>query len=107
MLENIIFATGSLTELGGETPDLSESLDFATGVFAAILLVMSLFVYRRTHLKRILFVSAAFGLYAFRAILPRMDIYLPSIESTTFEAILSLTGFIILALFFVAIVKKR
>ncbi len=48
-----------------------------------------------------------FGLYAFRAILPRLEIYLPTVESTTITAILSALGFVILALFFIAIVKKK
>lgn len=108
MLEHIIlFATAGLREVGGEVGDFAESLDFATGIFAAILLVISLVVYRRTHLTRIIFVSVAFGIYAFRAILPRMDVFFPSVESNTIEVLLSATGFIILALFFVAIVKKR
>lgn len=107
MLQHILFAISGMSEIGGERPDLSESLDFATGIFAAFLLVVSLFAYRRTKLTRLLFVSAAFGLYAFRAILPRLEIYLPSVEVTTVTAILSSTGFVILALFFLAIVKKR
>jgi hypothetical protein len=106
MLESILFATNGVKEVG-EVNDFAESLDFATGIFAAILLVISLVVYRRTHMTRIIFVSAAFGLYAFRAILPRMDIFIPFLESNTIEIMLSATGFIILALFFVAIVKKR
>ncbi|MHB8602766.1 MAG: hypothetical protein ACYC6W_03420 [Nitrosotalea sp.] len=107
MFEHILFAINGLTEVGGETPDLPESLDFATGIFAAFLLVLSLFAYRRTKMTRLLFVSAAFGLYAFRAILPRLEILLPTVEATTITVILSSTGFVILALFFVAIVKKK
>jgi hypothetical protein len=107
LLEQILFAVNGLTEVGGESPDFQESLDFATGIFAAFLLVVSLFAYRRTKLTRLLFVSAAFGIYAFRAILPRMEIFLPSVEATTIDVILSSTGFVILALFFVAIVKKK
>jgi hypothetical protein len=107
VFEYILFAINGLTEVGGETPDLPESLDFATGIFAAFLLVVSLFAYRRTKMKRLLFVSAAFGLYAFRAILPRLEILLPTVEATTITVILSSTGFVILALFFVAIVKKK
>ncbi|MGI0087050.1 MAG: hypothetical protein ACREBI_03700 [Nitrosotalea sp.] len=107
MLQNIFLAVSNMTEVGGEVPNLPESLDFATGIFAAVLLVMSLLAYKRTNLKRLLFVSAAFGLYAFRAILPRMEILLPSVEATTVEVTLSSIGFVILALFFVAIVKKR
>ena len=107
MFENILFAISGMAEVGGEAPDLLESLDFATGVFAAFLFVMSLFAYKRTRMKRLLFVSAAFGLYAFRAILPRLEIILPTVEATTITVILSSIGFVILALFFVAIVKKN
>lgn len=107
MLEQILMVINGLTEVGGESPDLQESLDFATGIFAAFLLILSLFAYRRTKLTRLLFVSAAFGIYAFRALLPRLDIFLPSIESTTVSVILSSTGFVILALFFLAIVRKK
>ncbi len=107
MLGQILFAISGMSEIGNEAPDFSESIDFATGIFAAFLLAVSLFAYRRTKLTRLLFVSAAFGLYAFRAILPRLDIYLPTVESTTITTILSALGFVILALFFIAIVKKK
>jgi hypothetical protein len=104
---NFFLNAGNMTEVGGEIPDLPESLDFATGIFAAVLLVISLLAYKRTNLTRLLFVSAAFGLYAFRAILPRLEIVLPSVQATTVDTILSSIGFAILALFFIAIVKKR
>ncbi len=107
MIHNLFLNVGNMTEVGGETPDLPESLDFATGIFAAVLLVISLLAYKRTNLTRLIFVSAAFGLYAFRAILPRLEIFLPSVEATTIDTILSSIGFVILALFFVAIVKKK
>ena len=107
MIPNIFLATNGMTEVGGEMPDIPESLDFATGIFAAVLLVMSLLAYKRTNLTRLVFVSAAFGLYAFRAILPRLEIILPSVEANMIDIMLSSIGFIILALFFVAIVKKR
>ena len=107
MLENFFLSADNMTEVGGEMPDLPESLDFATGIFAAVLLAISLFAYKRTNLTRLVFVSAAFGLSAFRTILPRLEILLSSVEVTTVDTILSLLGFVILALFFVAIVKKK
>jgi hypothetical protein len=107
MFEHILFAISGMSEVGGEAPDIPESIDFATGIFAIFLLVVSLFAYRRTKMKRLLFVSAAFGLYGFRAILPRLEIFLPTVEATTITVILSSIGFVILALFFVAIVKKN
>lgn len=107
MIQSIFFVTNGMTEIGSEMPDIPESLDFATGIFAVFLLVMALVAYKRTNLTRLVFVSAAFGLYAFRAILPRLEIFLPSVEANLVDIILSSLGFIILALFFVAIVKKR
>jgi len=106
VLAHIVFLA-SLVE-STDQPLLSESLDFASGIFAAFLLVISLFAYRRTKLTRLIFVSAAFALYSFRTIIPRSDIIFPNLDiSTSMDVILSVTGFIILGLFFLAIVKKN
>ncbi|MDE1727764.1 hypothetical protein [Candidatus Nitrosotalea okcheonensis] len=108
MLHQILLAIQGSPELGGELPALPESLDFASGIFAAFLFALSLFAYRRTNLKRLLFVSAAFGLYSIRAVLPRMDIILPNLQITTIaDTLISILGFVILGLFFLAIVKKN
>ncbi|HWY34607.1 MAG TPA: hypothetical protein VNX68_08170 [Nitrosopumilaceae archaeon] len=107
ILGNILLMFNSISE-GGEPPILPASLDFASGIFAAFLLALSLLAYKRTKMKRLLFVSAAFGLFAFRAIIPRLDLFLPNLDlSTSIETILSITGFVILGLFFLAIVKKQ
>jgi len=107
MLGNILLLINSISE-GGEQPILPASLDFASGIFAAFLLALSLLAYKRTKMKRLLFVSAAFGLFAFRAIIPRLDLFLPDLDlSASIETILSITGFVILGLFFLAIVKKQ
>jgi len=108
MLGNILLMFNSISEGGVEQPILPASLDFASGIFAAFLLALSLLAYKRTKMKRLLFVSAAFGLFAFRAIIPRLDLFLPNLDlSTSIETILSITGFVILGLFFLAIVKKQ
>ncbi len=108
MFENILLLIQNATEGGGEGYILSESLDFASGIFAAFLLALSLVAYQRTKVKRLLFVSVAFGLFSFRAIIPRLDLFLPNLDlSTSIQTILSITGFIILGLFFLAIVKKQ
>jgi|SRR5579872_3127190 len=107
MLGNILLMFNSISE-GVEQPILPASLDFASGIFAAFLLALSLLAYKRTKMKRLLFVSAAFGLFAFRAIIPRLDLFLPDLDlSASIETILSITGFVILGLFFLAIVKKQ
>ena len=108
MLGNILLIIKNITEGGVETPILPASLDFASGIFAALLLALSLLAYRRTKVKRLLFVSVAFGLFAFRAIIPRLDIFFPDLDlSASIETILSITGFVIFGFFFLAIVKKQ
>ena len=108
ILGNILLILNSISEGGIEPAFLPSSLDFASGIFAAFLLALSLLAYKRTKMKRLLFVSVAFGLFSFRAIIPRLDLFLPDLDlSTSIETILSITGFVILGFFFLAIVKKQ
>jgi hypothetical protein len=86
--------------------EISDAVSFASGIFAAVLLVISLFAYKNTKAKRLFFVSAAFGLFSIREIVARLDAYILESQSTTIETVLAFSGFAILALFFVAIVKK-
>jgi len=86
--------------------DIAEIFEFASGIFAAILCVLSLIAYQRVKLKKILFVAIAFGLFAIQTILSRLDLFMPDIESSLMEMILAITSFIALSLFFLAIVRK-
>jgi len=86
--------------------DLSDYIDFGSGIFAAILLALSLIAYRNVRSKRLLFVSAAFGLFALRTLVARLNLFIPEAESSLIELALAISGFAILALFFVAIMKK-
>ena len=86
--------------------DIAEIFEFASGIFAAILCVLSLIAYQRVKLKKILFVAIAFGLFAVHTILSRLDLFLPDIESSLLELMLAITSFIALSLFFFAIVRK-
>jgi hypothetical protein len=86
--------------------DLADYIDFGSGIFAAFLLVLSLIAYKNVRARRLLFVSAAFGLFALRALVARLDLFLPETESTVIELALAVSGFAILALFFMAIMKK-
>ena len=86
--------------------DIADIFEFASGIFAAILCVLSLIAYQRVKLKKILFVAIAFGLFAIQTILSRLDLFMPDIESSLMEMILAITSFIALSLFFLAIVRK-
>jgi hypothetical protein len=87
--------------------DVADIFDFGTGIFAAILFALSLIAYRNLRSKKLLFVAGAFGLFAIRTIVSRLDIFMPEIESTILELLLAVMSFAALGLFFVAIVKRE
>lgn len=102
------------TILGGEIGDadvrgieLPDYIEFGSGIFAAFLLVLSLIAYRNVRSKRLLLVSAAFGLFALRTLVSRADLLIPEAQSEIIELALALSGFGILALFFIAIVMRQ
>jgi uncharacterized membrane protein YhfC len=86
--------------------EISDAVSFASGIFAAVLLVISLFAYKNTKARRLIFVSAAFGLFSLREIVARLDTYIQESQSATIETALAVAGFAILGLFFIAIVLK-
>ena len=87
--------------------DFAEFFDFGTGIFAAILFALSLIAYKSLKTKRILYLSIAFALFAIHVIVSRLNLFIPEIESSMLELILSIMEFVALALFFVAIMKKE
>jgi len=87
--------------------DFAEFFDFGTGIFAAVLFALSLVAYKTLRTKRILYVSIAFALFAIHVIVSRINLFIPEIESSMLELILSIMEFVALALFFVAIMKKE
>ncbi len=87
--------------------DIAEVFDLGSGVFAAVLFVLSLIAYINLRQKRMLYVSIAFGLFAVRTIVSRSDLFMPEIESSLLEMMLAIMSFVALSLFFIAIVRKE
>jgi hypothetical protein len=87
--------------------DIAEVFEFASGIFAALLCALSLSAYKKIKLKRILFVSIAFGLFAIRTIVSHIDLFMPEVESSIVEMALAIMTFVSLSLFFIAIVRKE
>ena len=107
MIETLFFIfASSIKEVNVHEIELSDYIDFGSGIFAVFLLALSLIAYRNVRSKRLLFVSAAFGLFAIRALITRADLLILEVQSTAIELALALSGFGILALFFVAIVRR-
>jgi hypothetical protein len=86
--------------------NIAEVFDFSSGLFAALLCGLSLIAYKKIKLKRILFVSIAFGLFAIRTIVSEFDLFMPEVESSIIEMTLAIMTFVALSLFFIAIVGK-
>jgi hypothetical protein len=87
--------------------DLAEFFDLGTGIFAAILFALSLIAYKRIKSRRILYVAIAFAIFAIRAIVSNLDLFMPEIESSSLELLLAVMGFAALGLFFLAIVRRE
>jgi hypothetical protein len=90
-----------------EKGNVAEIFDFGTGIFAAILFALSIIAYKNLKTKRILYVSFAFAIFAVRAIVSRLNLFIPEIESSSLETLLAIMGFAALALFFIAIVRRE
>jgi hypothetical protein len=81
---------------------LSQDEGTASGE-AAVLCGLSLLAYKHLRAKKLLFVSAAFGLFSVQAIISRLDIFLPEI----LELLLAFMTFAALTFFFFSIVWRE
>jgi len=95
------------TEHGDDKQNIADVFVFGSGIFAAFLFALSLLAYRNLLTKRLLLVSAAFGIFAIHAIVSKLDLFTPlHIESSALELILAIMNFVALAFIFLAIVKR-
>ena len=90
-----------------DSGDVAGLFDFVSGLFAALLCGLSLLAYKKIKLKRMLFVSIAFGLFAIHTIVAHFDLFMPEVESSIIEMTLAIMTFVALSLFFVAIIGKE
>ena len=89
----------------GTTTDIFE---LVSGLFAAILFVLSLRAYRNLKIKGMLFVSAAFGIFAARTIaIETRDLYLGGEGSSALQSSLSIMFLMAIVLFFIAIIQRE
>jgi lysylphosphatidylglycerol synthetase-like protein (DUF2156 family) len=99
----LVYATGH----GDDKQNIADIFIFGSGIFAAFLFALSLLAYRNLLTKRLILVSAAFGIFAIHAIVSKLDLFTPlHIESSVLELILAIMNFVALAFIFLAIVKR-
>lgn len=89
-----------------EGEEAEEVLDFAIAIFAFVLFALSLSAYRRTGLRRLLLVSVAFALFAVEVGIGQLDDFVFAVGYQTDLIIVAAMEFIILLLFFLAIVAR-
>ena len=89
---------------GFETEEL---LNVAVGLFALLLLALSISAYRKTRVRRLLIVSVAFALFAVEVAIRQLDSFVFTVGLQTDQIITTVMEFLILLLFFLAVVAKR
>ncbi|WP_297419283.1 hypothetical protein [Thermococcus sp.] len=87
--------------------DIDQLLSLGIVTFSLILTGASLIAYQRTRLRKFLVVSLAFFLYAIKELAEHIDIVFPNLETNTVELITNSLEFLIIALFFAAVVIKE
>lgn len=87
--------------------EVYEYLNAVVAIVAVILLAISLTAYRKTNLRRLIFVSVAFGLFAVQALIRELDELALVFGSGTEQVIIIVLDLTILLLFFLALVVSR
>ena len=87
--------------------DTEEVLNGGIALFALMLLALTLSTYRRTRLRRLLLVSAGFGLFAVEVGIKQLDVFVFAVGYQTDQIITAVMEFIVLLLFFLAVVTKK
>ncbi|MGP8125635.1 MAG: hypothetical protein ACLQEQ_07205 [Nitrososphaerales archaeon] len=99
-LIQVLAAIGLDEEAGTEAV-----LNLVVALFAVVLLAVSLTAYGKTRLRRLLFVSAAFGLFAAAAAARNVEVFiLPGIDVD--GVVISLLELLSLVFFFFALVFR-
>lgn len=89
----------------GEEAGTAALLNLAVGLFAVVLLALSLNAYRKTRLRRLLLVSAAFGSFAASVAVRHIEVFvLPGIDAD--ELLVTALELLTLLLFFLALALK-
>ena len=105
-----VFASGTqfpIKDTNDKVDYISDLFVFGTGVFAGILVALSLNAYRNLKTKRLLLVSIAFGIFSVNVMISKLDVFGVTIESSILDLILAILTFAALALFFMAIVRRE
>jgi hypothetical protein len=85
--------------------ELGNVITLVSSIMAAILFILTVIAYRRNGHGRLLYVSAAFLLFAVKGFILSSDIFFPS-KSPWVDPIANFLDFAVLLCFFVGLAKK-
>lgn len=86
---------------------ITQAIKIAIAAFSLLLLALSISAYKRTALKRILYASIAFGLFAIQMFFDYLEDAVETFDTAYNDIIFFGITLAILVLFFMAIVRKK
>ncbi len=86
--------------------ETEELLNLAIALFALILMILSVSAYQKTGMRKLLWVSIAFALFAVEVAIKQLDVFVFAVGFQTEQVIVAVIDFFILLLFFLAVVSK-
>jgi hypothetical protein len=86
---------------------ITQAIKIAIAAFSLLLLALSISAYKRTALKRILYASIAFGLFAIQMFFDYLEDAVETFDTAYTDIIFFGITLAILVLFFMAIVRKK
>jgi hypothetical protein len=93
-------------QIGGQQGGVADAFRLGTGIFALLLFVLSIYAWSRRRQPALLLVSAAFLLFFFKIIVEYLPLAIDLGEFASWDLLLVSIDFVILALFFAAIVIR-
>src|SRR5215471_19375396 len=107
---SLAFAAGEYENLlyVGKQDRTTDIFELISGILAATLFVLSLRAYTKLKIRGMLFVSAAFGIFAARTIaIETRDLYLGGGGFSALQSALSIMILMAIVLFFIAILQRE
>ena len=86
---------------------ITQAIKIAIAAFSLLLLALSISAYKKTALKRILYASIAFGLFAIQMFFDYLEDVVEAFDTAYTDIIFFGITLAILVLFFMAIVRKK
>jgi hypothetical protein len=86
---------------------ITQAIKIAIAAFSLLLLALSISAYKKTALKRILYASIAFGLFAIQMFFDYLEDAVEAFDTAYTDIIFFGITLAILVLFFMAIVRKK